>query len=167
VILTTILTTTQPFTCVIFLWCTGSAIGLVGCIPCDDGYFASPSTNITKCQKCEAGFYASQSKHTSCTHYTTDTETGAQYLPCLSGAVSCEQCPSDTPNTNGQGSTSINDCRKCGNEQYAVNPMDNCVACSPKCGAFEYESVQCTQTTNRRCRTCFQTDCGQHAGNPG
>jgi hypothetical protein len=137
----------------------------VGCIPCDDGHYASPSTMIQTCKKCEMGSYAKQTNHSSCEYHR---ETGTiDYLSCLEGAVSCTQCPPDKPNTYGNGSTNINDCQKCASEQYETNTMTVCRSCTPKCSEWEYESVRCTQYTDRKCKYCFQTECGMQAGNPG
>ena len=136
----------------------GNAIGLVGCIPCDDGYYASPSTTtpIQACKKCKMGSYSTQTNHSSCKHHL---ENGVIDISlCLSGAVSCEQCPHHIPNTYANGSTSIHDCKKCANEYYET--PTGCRLCTPKCIAFQFEATQCTQYQDRKCEACYQNDCG-------
>jgi hypothetical protein len=117
------------------------------------------------CTQCAMGSYAKQTNHSSCAY---QHETGAiDYFSCLEGAVSCTQCPSDKPNTYGNGSTDISDCKKCASGKYETNTATVCRSCTPKCSEWEYESVGCTQYTNRMCKYCFQTECGMQAGNPG
>ena len=145
---------------------TGNAIGLMGCIPCADGYYASPSTTIQPCTQCEMGFYSRQSSYSNCTQYTlTGNIQTTQNLSCMGGAVSCDKCPLTTPYTYSSGSTSIADCKKCANKEFEIDGA--CSACTPKCEDQEYEAMGCTQTTNRICLTCFQTECGLLEGNPG
>jgi hypothetical protein len=103
------------------------------------------------------GFYAKQSNYANCTYYT---DSGVvQYRPCLAGAVSCERCPLDRPNTYTDGSTSVDNCTQCGNEQY-IAANGECAACTAQCMDYEYESVQRTPSTNRKCNICYRTECG-------
>ena len=123
---------------------------------------------IQACQKCEMGFYATQSNYSNCTYHTKiDGVESLQYLPCLAGAVSCQQCPSETPNTHTNGSTSLLDCKKCKSGEYMLGGTGPCTACAQKCTSDQYEASACTQTTDRMCHTCFHTRCGTTKDNLG
>lgn len=76
----------------------------------------------------------------------------------VSGAVSCTLCPADTPFTWSVGSTGVAECRKCQKGFFFADGM--CHPCTPECKfPDEYESVTCTDQTNRVCSTCDYYSC--------
>jgi hypothetical protein len=133
----------------------------VGCLPCADGYYASPSNDTRSCQPCPIGFYAKKTNYSDCTYYAQTEvawELSGSTASCEAGAVVCTPCPPHANYTHHAGSTSIADCKQCALGEYET--PTGCAPCAPKCRATEYEAQACTQHKNRFCRTCYNTECG-------
>ena len=117
--------------------CTAS--GPTGCSECSVGFWdadADEAFNCTACAVCADGTY----QHTACT-LTADTV--------------CEPC--HTACTYCSGPTS-GDCTECGAGQFLDSGIcTSCSACDPD---TEYETIACTDETNRECATCSGCSAG-------
>ena len=139
----------------------GSATGLVGCTPCLDGFYSQ--AGMPECLKCPNGTYSSRSTNLrnfyKCPNATSPRLPVVAETDCTTkmeaGAVSCTPCPQDRPYTLKDGSTSISYCRTCPVEHYLDAVTKKCTRCRSSCASPSYyESVACTQTTNRQCSLC-------------
>lgn len=143
------------------------AAGLMGCTPCQDGYYASPG--MTKCMPCPNGTYSTMQKglkdFLKCPNATSPRLPLLVSLPATSlsdgcntvnaGATSCTQCPLARPYTLQTGSTSMDKCVQCPSEYYMDAVTKRCTKCRDACKPYtEYEYAGCTQSTNRQCLAC-------------
>lgn len=146
----------------------GSSTGLVGCTPCEDGYYSAPG--MQACQQCPAGKYAArlvgQRDFYRCPNATSPAirfspayvwkspvpSNMLGQLGCMQlavGADACTSCPASRPYTLGAGSTSLEDCRRCPSGMYMDNVLSRCVqcraACSKELGEYETKASPWTQ----------------------
>lgn len=153
----------------------GSATGIMGCTPCEDGYFSSPG--MASCQKCPLGSYASrllnQRDFYRCPSATSPeirfssayvwkspvTQLTPECTSLVVGADACTPCPPDRPYTREEGSVSSSDCRKCPRGQFFDG--SSCQACRPECNRAmdEYETQACSHDRDRECGICDSSSC--------
>jgi hypothetical protein len=77
------------------------------------------------------------------------------------GASSCTTCPLGMPSTKQNGSTSVAQCTRCPQESYYDVSLRRCKTCKRECSSDEYEFTECTDTTDRICRYCSNSNCKQ------
>ena len=125
----------------------GNSAGIVGCVPCEDGFYSSPG--MPSCQMCPRGKYSAQLKEQR-NYYTCPTADSpairfgpnynwkpAFYDPatCLTltvGAHECTACPPDRPYTLAAGSKSVSECTRCPELQYYDETERRCKDCRPR-----------------------------------
>ena len=76
------------------------------------------------------------------------------------GAETCTLCPADRPFTRSVGQKTVADCMRCPDGQFYSDVLQGCHACQPECvGPEMYESVACTDDTDRVCEPCDYYSC--------
>lgn len=135
-----------------------SSQALFGCVACADGHFSSPG--MRECQPCPAGSFAARQ---SVCPVSSRACTNATMVDV--GAATCTVCPRERPYTRSAGmARGVQDCFRCPEDHYYSSEV-GCVLCSPPCKrpGF-YESLHCTESSNRQCAVCHVDRCNPLLG---
>jgi hypothetical protein len=152
----------------------GHANGLIGCKPCNSGW--ASAIGDEKCSICASGTYSSTSEvldlykcptlESPSIYFITESvpspiDNGDCNIYTTIGSSQCTQCPVHLPHTRSDGSTTIDDCVKCGDGTFFDAVTNLCQECTPVCdSSTSFEQVSCTALYNRVCWFCDRSSCG-------
>jgi hypothetical protein len=75
------------------------------------------------------------------------------------GATTCMSCPVNCQYTWSDKSKTVNDCKQCPKGQFFSSATSSCRLCKAQCNRpYFYETVPCTETTDRQCAACGLED---------
>ena len=125
------------------------------CQPCPMGSYSLQTTGLVDFRRCPS---ADSPKPWLAYGFPNSQLCSAETL-VTAGAVACTLCPPDRPYTWGVGSKSVGDCKRCPVGQF-FSVQEGCQPCTAECsGPYFYESVPCTEETDRECLFCDYNSC--------